>query len=480
MKIQKETRKWLKYIKKLRSLVFIHVTYRTQPSPSMIEPSKKLNLKLFRDIKQRRIVRFVHSPITREKAANYYTLDMRDFPSSIQEISLNLAQSVIALDDSHVEKLISLNKFPVLARLELLFCLEVNMTSMILKTLSNPQLLTSLGLYLRNRFPQYDEQSLVSIFEFMRKNCPGLDKLDLRITHPTEKLNNLHLPNKLRVLNLWVSVKTERHLQSIGSFLSAIKGLESLDLTIDFDLNSLLSGGEFCEFYRTLDKLTQLKRLCLSFSPREEAHIRSGYVQNFKIPPSSYPALMESIACLAHLKELCLQGLGIEISLQVQQLGEALEKVARQLQRLTLHFEGKALDLDGDLGFINLLSKMTELRELSLSKFLFTQEKCFEDFKEVLRSFKSLERIEMDQFGIPAAGDSILGHLVVSVLKKKGLKEFRTKQIFQEGIRKGKIAIGVLFPEILKENPELRFIKIESQDISYNWWYDPFESFKYV
>jgi len=446
----------------------------------MIAPSKRLNRKLFRDIKQRRIVSLTHSPSPgfpfipafKYNKGNYYALDMKDYPSSIQGISLNLAKSVIALDD-HVEKLLSMNKFPVLTRLELLFCLELNMASMILKTLPNPQILTSLGLYLRNRFPEYDEQAIIPIFQFIRNNCPGLDKLDLRITHSTEKLGLLNFQNKLRVLNLWIPVKTEKHLKDLGRFILAAKNLESLDLTIDFDANCDLSKENLDEFYKVIGQLSQLKKLYLNFSPADNHFTRKDYLQ-YHEASASHPVLKEAIAYLSRLEEL---------SLRIPNLGnhllcEALTRIASQLKSLEVNFYGQALDMNGSLSFIGIFRKMMKLRELCVSKFSLEHEENFLSFKEGLKGLKHLEEIELDHFEIPSKGDEILCDLVLSLLKKKGLKELRVKHNFQENVREGRTLVQV--DEILKKNPELRIAKIQSRNISFSDYFPPFESFKYV
>jgi len=441
-KIQKEARTWLKYTKKLHSLSFRSIKIRTRLKTSMITSFKKLNLKLLRDIHQRRIKRLVHLPWFGSEMMHYYALDMRCYPPSMQEMSLNLDNCAIALDDKNVEKLISMEKFSLLMKLELLFCLDLGMPLAILRSIPNPQLLTSLGLSLRNCSPQYERQKLIPILEFLKSNCSGLEKLDLRLTHSTEKLGILGSfspQNRFRILNLWVSVKSKRYLQGIGFLLLAVKSLlESLDLTIDFDLDFILSLESFSRFYKTLGQLTQLRKLRLNFSPREKPQFRPEYIQYYKVSPS-YPALMESIACLSRLEELSLYIPDIESELKAHQLGEALGGLAHQLKRLEVDFYGQSLDVEEYLGFVDVLRKMKELRELSIFRFSLAKQKNFLDFKEALESLNKIEKIFLMRFEIPLkGGGETLNEIVLFMLMKKGLKELSAKHNFQGNVKKGR------------------------------------------
>jgi len=439
MEIQRETSKWLKYTKSLRYVLFKNAVYQQ----GNCKTSKEAGLKGLENMKRTKIMKVAHSDSCRQfKKVNNFPLYMDKYPSTLQEISINLESPSIILGQQ-----VSMHKFQHLRKLELLFPLDLRTAWMILQTIPNPQLLTCLGFYLKVPCGEFDRE-IIPILSFIM-NCPLLEKITIQINYQNSRLKALRLPpqNNLKALNFGISVNCDRHLREIGAFLLTTNELESLNLRVNFN-GKCEAFVEFCE---SLRKLTCLKKLCLKLNTGDH------YVDTEKISLD----LLNSIACLDRLEEICVYVPDLFGKLHARQFFGVLGKIADQLKKIELEFCGKNLYEKDLIEFFYLLGKVKNLMDLRIDKFSIEDLGGLLKFKQVLEGMESVKKIYWRNFVISREGYEILFEMIMSLLEKKGVEELVLQHSHQWNVPK--IYKSVVFEEVLKKNPWLKFAKIESQ-----------------
>jgi len=466
MKTQGEIRKWLKFTNRLHSLFF----RQSEPLASeTLISAGPLNIRLAQDLQRRRIRKIIHSVLPlRFKIGDHYIFDMNNYPSTIQEMSLDLSQCTLLTGSRKpMSQYVSMHKFSLLTRLELLFPLETENALTLLKTIQNPQLLTSLGLYLKNDSPKYDEPDLTPIFDFI-VDCPELEKLDLRMTHFTNKLellSRLHSQSRLKILNLWLYARTDKHLHDLGAVISSVGNLESLDITVDFISDSIYKKT-FSEFYQGISQLPGLKKLRLEFTSTHDVKIKPAYSE-----------LVNCLDGLSQLEELSFDILDMNLHLEFPSVLKGLNKIAHQLKKFSMDFIGNYFSGNDEIELMDVLVKMKRLRELGISRFSFKQSpESLLKFKEVLEGLEGLKKITWTCFDVSKEGSEVFFDLVRSVLAKRGVEECKFIQNYEMYLNEKK---KILFDKILERNPKLQVAEIRASVILNNWYHYPFETCKY-
>jgi len=230
------------------------------------------------------------------------------------------------------------------------------------------------------------------------------------LTHKIGLLSRLSSQYKLRILNLWVLVKIDKHLQDVGAVISNTVNLESLDLTAYFDSDSICQKT-FSGFYHGLSQLERLIKLSLNLTSKNIMMIKPAYTE-----------LAVCLGGLSQLEELSLDVLDVNLHLDFLSVLEGLNKIAHQLEKFSMNFMGSYFDEKDELGLIDVLEKMKGLRELGIERFSFKQsEKSLLKFKAVLEGYKDLKKIIWKGFESPKEGGDMFFEVMISVLEKKGV-----------------------------------------------------------